>query len=221
MRGNRRRNFFHIFRFKARPGTSYTTYVVCVNFVHEWRDQQFNVNSERQIVWETFSWQVNFTLRVFARYLLIFFFIYFVLMPNLGLLTPLMLFALILYISGGGPTEFLRNFSAERKSPKKYFFFSYFCFDVCPGGQPEFKALCLIKMVVTSIFKETYGWNGEKHHYLDAYIVSYSEFCKLYTQLLYWVDNYLQCKFYFYFSPFDESKFTMFRSSYHFFNYLQ
>ena len=25
---------------------SHTTYVVCVNFVHEWRDLQFNVDSE-------------------------------------------------------------------------------------------------------------------------------------------------------------------------------
>ena len=27
----------------------HTTYVVCVNFTHEWRDLQFNVDSERQI----------------------------------------------------------------------------------------------------------------------------------------------------------------------------
>ena len=28
---------------------SHTTYVVCVNFIREWRDLQFNVDSERQI----------------------------------------------------------------------------------------------------------------------------------------------------------------------------
>ena len=28
---------------------SHTTYVVCVNFIHKWRDQQFKVDSERQI----------------------------------------------------------------------------------------------------------------------------------------------------------------------------
>ena len=29
--------------------TSHTTYVVCVNFIHEWRQLQFKVDSERQI----------------------------------------------------------------------------------------------------------------------------------------------------------------------------
>ena len=33
---------------------SNTTYVVCVNFVHKWRDLQFKVDSERKIFWETF-----------------------------------------------------------------------------------------------------------------------------------------------------------------------
>ena len=28
---------------------SHTTYVVCANFIHEWRDLQFKVHSERQI----------------------------------------------------------------------------------------------------------------------------------------------------------------------------
>ena len=37
---------------------SHTAYVVCVNFVHKWRDLQFKVDSERQIFWETFSLQV-------------------------------------------------------------------------------------------------------------------------------------------------------------------
>ena len=31
-----------------------TNYVVCVNFIHEWRDLQFKVDSERQIFVKTF-----------------------------------------------------------------------------------------------------------------------------------------------------------------------
>ena len=31
---------------------SHTTYVVCVNFIHKWRDLQFKVDSERQIFFE-------------------------------------------------------------------------------------------------------------------------------------------------------------------------
>ena len=61
----------------------HTTYSVCVNFIHEWQDLQFNIDSERQIYWEAFSWQVFFTLKVFATNLLrgnrrrsIFFFIF-------------------------------------------------------------------------------------------------------------------------------------------------
>ena len=44
---------------------SHSTYVVCVNFIHKWRDLQFKVNSERQNFWETFDG--NF---IFARNLL-------------------------------------------------------------------------------------------------------------------------------------------------------
>ena len=51
-----------------------TTHVVCINFISEWRDLQFNIDSERQVL---------FTLRVFTRNLLrgnlrknIFFFIF-------------------------------------------------------------------------------------------------------------------------------------------------
>ena len=33
---------------------SHTTYVVCVNFIHKWRDLLFKVDSKRQIFWETF-----------------------------------------------------------------------------------------------------------------------------------------------------------------------
>ena len=50
--------------------TSHTTYVVCVYFIHEWRDLQFQIDSERQIFLRNFSWQFVFTLRVFARNLL-------------------------------------------------------------------------------------------------------------------------------------------------------
>ena len=46
---------------------SQTTYVVCVNFIHKWRDLQFKVATERQIRVRNFSWQLLFTLRVFAR----------------------------------------------------------------------------------------------------------------------------------------------------------
>ena len=56
---------------------SHTTYVVCLNFI------QFNVDSERQIFFLTFSRQILFTLRIFARNLLggnqrqnVFFFIF-------------------------------------------------------------------------------------------------------------------------------------------------
>ena len=49
---------------------SHTTYVVCVNFVHTWRDLQFKVDSERQIFFEKLFMAILFTLRVFARNLL-------------------------------------------------------------------------------------------------------------------------------------------------------
>ena len=39
---------------------SHTTYLVCVNFIHKWRDLQFKFDSEWQIFWETFH--VNFIL---------------------------------------------------------------------------------------------------------------------------------------------------------------
>ena len=39
---------------------SHTTYVVCVNFIHTWRDLQFKVDSSRQIFWETFiAWNLQ------------------------------------------------------------------------------------------------------------------------------------------------------------------
>ena len=48
---------------------SHTTYVVCVNFIHKWRDLQFKVDSERHIFLRNFSWHL-ITHRVFARNLL-------------------------------------------------------------------------------------------------------------------------------------------------------
>ena len=64
---------------------------MCVNFIRERRDLQFNVDSERQIFWGTFSWQFYYSQSFCQK-------------------------------------------SAERKSPKKYFFFFlYFIFDDWPG----------------------------------------------------------------------------------------
>ena len=36
---------------------SHTTHVVCVNFIRQRRDLQFNVDSERQFFEKLFSWQ--------------------------------------------------------------------------------------------------------------------------------------------------------------------
>ena len=36
---------------------SYTTYVVCINFIHKWRDLHFKVDTEQQI-FEKLSWQL-------------------------------------------------------------------------------------------------------------------------------------------------------------------
>ena len=40
---------------------SHTTYVVCANFIHKWRDLQFKVDSERQIFWETFHGNIIYS----------------------------------------------------------------------------------------------------------------------------------------------------------------
>ena len=48
---------------------NHTTYVVCVNFIHEWWNLQFKVDSERQIFGKL-SMAILFTLRDFARHLL-------------------------------------------------------------------------------------------------------------------------------------------------------
>ena len=50
---------------------SQTTYLVCVNFIHKWRDLQFKVDSERQVFIEKLFLEIFlFTLRVFARNML-------------------------------------------------------------------------------------------------------------------------------------------------------
>ena len=49
---------------------SHTTHVVCVNFIRELSDLQFNVNSERLIFWEAFSWQIYLLSELLARNLL-------------------------------------------------------------------------------------------------------------------------------------------------------
>ena len=41
---------------------SHTTYVVCVNFIHKWRDLLFKVDSERQ-TWETFHGNFIYSLK--------------------------------------------------------------------------------------------------------------------------------------------------------------
>ena len=47
---------------------SHTTYVACVNFVHEWRNPQFKVIPERQIFFfKKLFIAILFTLRVFGR----------------------------------------------------------------------------------------------------------------------------------------------------------
>ena len=48
---------------------SHTSHVECVNFIREWWDLQFNVDSERQIFKKLFM-ACLFTLRIFARNLL-------------------------------------------------------------------------------------------------------------------------------------------------------
>ena len=45
--------------------TSNTTYVVCFNLIHVWRNLQFNVESERKFL-KTFFMAILFTIRVFA-----------------------------------------------------------------------------------------------------------------------------------------------------------
>ena len=44
---------------------SHTNYVVCVNFTHEWRDLQFKIDSERQIVLRNMPWKQFYLLLEF------------------------------------------------------------------------------------------------------------------------------------------------------------
>ena len=68
---------------------SHTTYVVCVNFIHKWRDLQFKVDSERQIFWESFHsnfiYSQSFCQKSAERKSPKKYFSYFVLMSSLGL----------------------------------------------------------------------------------------------------------------------------------------
>ena len=51
---------------------SHTTYVVCVNFMHKWRDLQFKVDSERQIFFEKlFLLLSEFLLEIFLFWCLL------------------------------------------------------------------------------------------------------------------------------------------------------
>ena len=59
---------------------SHTTYVVCVNFIHKWRDLQFNVDSE----WQTFFYFQSFCQKSAERKSPKKYFSYFVLISGLG-----------------------------------------------------------------------------------------------------------------------------------------
>ena len=68
---------------------SHTTYVVCVNFIHKWRDLQLKVDSERQIFWETFHgnfiYSQSFCQKSAERKSPKKYFSHFILMSGLGL----------------------------------------------------------------------------------------------------------------------------------------
>ena len=49
------------------PSFSHHLYVVCVNFIHKWRDLQFEVNFERHIFWETFHGNFYFLSEFFCQ----------------------------------------------------------------------------------------------------------------------------------------------------------
>ena len=49
---------------------SHTTFIVCVNFIHKWRDLQFKVDPYDRFFWETFHGNFIYFSRVFARNLL-------------------------------------------------------------------------------------------------------------------------------------------------------
>ena len=60
---------------------SHTTCVVCVNFIHKWRDLQFKVDSKRQIFWHFFHGNFIYSQSFHRRNT----FCIFVLMSGLGL----------------------------------------------------------------------------------------------------------------------------------------
>ena len=68
---------------------SHTTYVVCVNFIHKWRDLQFKVDSKRQISWEAFHgnsiYSQSFCQKFAERKSPKKYISYFILMSGLGL----------------------------------------------------------------------------------------------------------------------------------------
>ena len=50
----------HIHNWRLQPINQdyglapHTIHIVCINFIHVWRDLQFNVDSERQIIYDRF-----------------------------------------------------------------------------------------------------------------------------------------------------------------------
>ena len=73
-------NNWPLYPFSQDNGlASHATHVVCVNFIRQWRDLQFNRRLQRTNFWETFMTGL-FTLRVKKKKS---FFSYFVLMPDL------------------------------------------------------------------------------------------------------------------------------------------
>ena len=78
--------------FRIIDLVSHTTHVVCVNFIREWGDIQFKVDSERQIFFEKLFMALNysqsFCQKSAKRKSPKKYFSYFVLMSGLGLELP-------------------------------------------------------------------------------------------------------------------------------------
>ena len=82
--------FIHyIHSIRINDLVSHTTYVVCINFIHKWRDLQFKIDSKRQIFCETFHgkfiYSPSFCQKSAERKSPKKYFSYFVLMSGLGL----------------------------------------------------------------------------------------------------------------------------------------
>ena len=58
-----------IFQLGLQPSFTHQLNCVCVNFIHEWRDPQFNTNSERQ-TFEKLFMAILIVLSTFDRNLL-------------------------------------------------------------------------------------------------------------------------------------------------------